>query len=116
MCFVIYVYGDNGADEKRERVTAVSVIAGYEEWCQELESKWVARCNGMPFHANECESDLGDYKNIPHQQNKAMYRDLTTLLAESKVSGVAIAMDLVAQQTIFPVVASGLLKGFSPMS
>jgi hypothetical protein len=99
---VIYVYGDDGADAKKERVTAVSVIAGYEDWWQDLETKWLAGCNGIPFHANECESDLGDYKGIAHEQNKAMYRDLTMLLAESKVSGVAIAMDLIAQQKIFP--------------
>jgi hypothetical protein len=102
MCFVIYAYGDDGADAKKERVTAVSVIAGYEDWWQDLESKWVARCGGIPFHANECESDLGDYKNIPHEQNKALYRDLTTLLAESRVGGIAIAIDLIAQHKVFP--------------
>jgi len=102
MCFLIYVYGDDGADARKERVAAVSVIAGYEEWWQDLEGKWVTRCKGIPFHANECESDLGDYKGIPHEQNKAMFRDLTTLLAESKVGGIAIAIDLIAQQKVFP--------------
>jgi hypothetical protein len=101
-CFVIYVYGDDGADAKKERVIAVSALAGYEDWWQDLESKWIARCNGIPFHANECESDLGDYNGLPHEQNKSVYRDLATLLAESKVGGIAIAIDLVAQQKVFP--------------
>lgn len=100
-CFVIYVYGDDGADAKKKRVVAVSAIAGYEDWWQDLESKWAARCNGISFHANECESDLGDYKRLPHEQNKSMYRDLSTLIAESKVGGIAIAIDLVAQQKVF---------------
>jgi len=99
---VIYVYGDDGADEKQERATAVSVIAGLEEWWIELDNKWLKRCGGIPFHANECESDRGDYEGIPHAQNKAMYRDLTRILAESKVGGIAIAIDLAAQRTIFP--------------
>lgn len=99
---MIYVYGDDSADAKKERVIAVSVIAGYEEWWKELEDKWVARTGGIPFHANECESDQGDYKNTDHKQNKALYRDCVTLLVESKVGGIGIAMDLTAQRRIFP--------------
>ena len=37
---MIHVYGDDGSDQKKERVLAVAVIAGYEEWWQELELKW----------------------------------------------------------------------------
>jgi len=99
---VIYVYGDDGGDEKKERVTAVAVIGGYGEWWKQLEDKWVLRCNGIPFHAKDCESDHGDYEGIPHEQNKAMYRDLNTLLANSRVGGLGIAIDLIAQQKIFP--------------
>jgi len=99
---VIYVYGDDSADEKKERVSAVSVIAGYEEWWQDLQDKWVVRTAGIPFHANACESDHGDYEGKPHRENKELYRDLATLLAESKVGGIGIAIDLVAQRKIFP--------------
>lgn len=99
---MIYVYGDDSADARKERVIAVSVIAGYEDWWKELEEKWVARTGGIPFHANECESDQGDYKNIDHKENKTLYRDCVTLLVESKVGGIAIAMDLTAQRKVFP--------------
>jgi len=99
---VVYAYGDDGSDEKKERVTAVAVIAGYDTWWEEVEPKWIARCNGIPFHAKDCESDQNDYKDTPHQENKAMYRDLVTLLAQSKLGGIGIAIDLVAQKTIFP--------------
>jgi len=99
---VIYVYGDDGGDEKKVRVRAVAVVAGYEDWWQDLEREWVARCNGIPFHATDCESNHGEYEGIPRDQNKETYRDLTTCLAQSKVGGIAIAIDLAAQRKVFP--------------
>jgi hypothetical protein len=99
---VIYAYGDDGADQKRERVLAVSILAGHEHWWQEFESQWVVRCGGTPFHATDCESDQGDYKSIPHAENKAIYRDLTGILAASKVGGIGIGIDLLAQRKILP--------------
>ena len=102
MCLVIYVYGDDGADAKRERVLAVAVLAGTEEGWQELEARWIPRCEGIPFHAKDCESDGGDYFCRPHGANKAMYRDLVGILVDAQISGVAIAIDLAAQLQIFP--------------
>jgi hypothetical protein len=99
---MIYAYGDDGSDEKHERVTAVSIIAGYEDWWQELEDQWTVRCGGIPFHATDCESDQKAYEGIPHEQNKAMYRDLTGILASSRLGGIGIGIDLVAQMKIFP--------------
>ncbi len=45
---MIYVYGDDGADANKQRVIAVSVIAGREEWWQSVEDQWVA---GGPHNA-----------------------------------------------------------------
>lgn len=98
---MIYVYGDDGADASRERVIAVSVIAGREEWWQSVENQWAVRCRGIPFHATDCESGHGDYENIPNEENKAMYRDLTGILAASLVGGIGIAIDLTAQKRSF---------------
>lgn len=99
---MIYVYGDDGADAKQERVVAVSALAGSEEDWQELEARWIPRCDRIPFHAKDCESDQGDYRGIPHENNKAMYRDLVGILANSKICGIAISIDLTAQFQIFP--------------
>jgi hypothetical protein len=99
---VIYVYGDDGSDEKKERVTAISVVAGLEEWWQDVEDQWKVRCGGIPFHATDCESNQGDYRSIPHDDNKAMYRDLTGILAASNLGGLGIAIDITAQRKIFP--------------
>jgi hypothetical protein len=99
---MIHVYGDDGADAKKERVVAVAVIAGTEEWWQNVEDQWIVRSGGIPFHATDCESNQGDYKNIPKEENKAMYRDLTGILASSLLGGIGIAIDLTAQKEIIP--------------
>ena len=102
VCLVIYAYGDDGSDQKRERASSVSIIAGREEWWEQIESDWVTRCGGIPFHATDCESDTNDYEGIPHEQNKAMYRDLTGILAASKLGGIGVAVDLAGQKRILP--------------
>ncbi len=81
---------------------AVAVLAGTEEDWQELEARWIPRCDSIPFHAKDCESDGGDYLCRPRDANKAMYRELVGVLADSPISGVAIAIDLSAQLSIFP--------------
>lgn len=99
---VIYAYGDDGADQKKERVIAVSLVAGYEEFWKDAESAWTIRCGGTPFHATDCESDTRDYRDIPHEGNKAMYRDLVGVLASSKLGGIGVAIDLAAKNKVFP--------------
>lgn len=105
MLLVIYAYGDDGSDARHERVTAVSIIAGYEEWWREVEDQWIIRCNGIPFHATDCESNppRGDYRDrLSHQEAKDMYRDLTGIIASSRLGGIGIGFDLVAQKKVFP--------------
>jgi hypothetical protein len=80
----------------------VSALAGTEEQWQELEARWIPRCEGIPFHAKDCESDQADYRSIAHDKNKAMYKDLVGILADSGITGVAIAIDLSAQFQVFP--------------
>lgn len=99
---MVYGYGDDGSDEKKERAIAVSTIIGYEDWWKQLEAEWRVRCGNVPFHATDCESDAGDYKNISHEQNKALYRDLVGILATNKVGGIGVAIDLTAKKKIFP--------------
>lgn len=99
---MIYAYGDDGSDQKQKRVIAVSTVIGHEDWWEQAEADWIVRCGGIPFHATDCESDAGDYRGIPHQQNKAMYRDLVGILAASPLGGLGVAIDLVAKNKVFP--------------
>jgi len=108
VCLVIYAYGDDGSDEKHERVAAVSIVAGYEDWWQQLDWDWVQRCGGRPFHATDCECDKGAFapefgrEDETHRENKELYRDLTAMLAASPIGGIGVAIDLKAQMQIFP--------------
>jgi hypothetical protein len=99
---MLLVYGDESMDETQERVCAVAGIIGTEEQWKALEWEWVKFNYGCPFHANACDSDHGNYATRAHWNNKALYRDLTILLANSGLCGVGKAIDLAAKQTIFP--------------
>lgn len=99
---MLFVNGDESMDETNQRVCAVAGLIGWDEQWTALEWKWVNRTNGIPFHANDCDSDQGDYGSRPHWENKALYRDLTILLADSGLAGYGQAIDLSARSAIFP--------------
>lgn len=99
---MLYVYGDESMDETQQRVCAVAGIIGTEAQWKAVEWKWTRRTNGAPFHANNCDSDKGDYATRPHWENKALYRDLTILLANSGLGGYGHAIDLIAKNSAFP--------------
>src|ERR1700688_2112186 len=98
---MILVYGDDSADEKRERVCAVAGVVGTWRAWRLLEREWLIRTNGIPFHANDCESDRGDYRNTPHSENKALYKDLAIMVAKSHLYGVGVVIDLMAGNSVF---------------
>jgi hypothetical protein len=99
---LLEVYGDESADETKQRVFAVGGVVGTEELWEQIETRWVARTGMIPFHANHCDSDRGDYACTTHSENKALYRDLTTMLAESGLGGWGFVLDLAAQLRVFP--------------
>lgn len=99
---MILVYGDDSADEKREGVCAVAGVVGTIRAWRSVERQWIAMTNGIPFHAHDCDSDHGDYEKFTHAENKQLYRDLTTLLAESDLWGYGLAIDLIASRRAFP--------------
>jgi hypothetical protein len=99
---MLYVYGDESADESKQRVFAVAGLIGSAEMWAHIEASWLIRTNGTPFHSNDCDSDQGDYAGHPHADNKALYRDLTQMLAASGLGGWAFAIDMAAQRRVFP--------------
>lgn len=99
---MLLVYGDESMDETQQRVCVVAGLIGTEEQWNALEWQWTQRTNGVPFHGNDCDSDQGDYASRPHWENKALYRDLTLLLANSGLAGYGQAVDLTAKNAVFP--------------
>jgi hypothetical protein len=99
---MLSVFGDESADGTKQRVFAVAGVIGSEDLWENLETKWVARTGGIPFHAKDCDSDRGHYSKTDHADNKALYQDLVIMLAESGLGGSGFAIDLVAQRRVFP--------------
>ena len=99
---MLSVFGDESADETKRRVFAVVGVIGAEETWEQLEANWIVRTGGIPFHAKDCDSDYGDYASTRHAENKALYRDLAIILAESGLGGWGFAIDLIAQERVFP--------------
>lgn len=93
--FVVYsAYGDDSADETRQRVFSVAALFGSEaEWAA-FNRKWTERTGGKIFHATDCDTSNGDFKDTPNDENKALYGDLSKLLGGSTLIGAAAAISL----------------------
>ena len=103
------LHGDESLDETQSRVCAVGGLVGTEESWAALEGQWKALHGSIPFHANDCDSDHGDYAPLlgedadaKHHANKELYKQSSILLAESGIGGFASAYDLAAQREAFP--------------
>ena len=89
---VLSVFGDESADETRERVFAISGLIGAEAEWRAAEESWLALTKGEVFHAADWE------RAARHDEYKA----LALALAASPIAGIAYAIDLVAFNTVYP--------------
>jgi hypothetical protein len=96
------MYGDESADETKTRVFAVAGVLGTEDEWQLAMREWLRRTRGLPFHAKECESNYGKDKQ-QHDNDLALYKDLTEILAASYLVGFAVALDLQNQAEFFQI-------------
>lgn len=106
---MILVYGDESLDETGSRVCSVVAVVGTEEQWKATEFQWCERNGAIPFHAKDCESNRGDYapqlgedEGSKNGENKALYRDLISILAQSGLAGFASTVDISAQKAAFP--------------
>jgi Protein of unknown function (DUF3800) len=99
---VITAFGDESADETRQRSFAVAAVGASDDEWKRLEGAWLERTGGIPFHATDCESDRGVYADRPHAENKALYIDLVGIIAQSKAWGWGAAYDLKSYREVFP--------------
>ena len=96
---MLSVFGDESSDEKQARVFAVAGVVGYEVDWQDTEREWRDRTGGEPFHASECERKEG---------GKELYKDLTQIIANSRLGARGMAIDLAALRDFFPGVPRDL--------
>src|SRR5688500_5276399 len=102
------MYGDESADEAKERVVAVAGVVGHEDEWQDGIRKWLRITRGLPFHATDLES-AHDKTAEPekHAADLKLYRDLTVSLRENHLVGFAVALDLQAHREVFPPAEDG---------
>jgi hypothetical protein len=86
------VFADESADETQSRVFAIAGVVGSEPDWRAAEDRWVERTGGEIFHAADCE----------HEGKLDLYRDLTQVLATSRLAARAVSLDLVALREYFP--------------
>ena len=109
---VARVYGDESADETRERVFAVAGVVATDEVWDTLAEAWVARLPSCladqrfggrkVFHAAECEASRKKFSRMSPTENKCLYKDLTQLVAHSGVKGFGVGLDVSAYRQFFP--------------
>jgi hypothetical protein len=98
----LFVYGDESHEGKQKRVFAVGGLLGSDEDWGPVEAAWIGRTGGRIFHAKDCDSDQGEYKCTDHSENKLLYRDLTLLIATSKLIGFGSALSIKDYRDAFP--------------
>ena len=89
---IFSVFGDESADETKQRVFAVSGVIGTEEEWAIAEEAWLRQTNGEIFHAADWE----------YAGRKDDYKALTQVLTSVPIAGVVYALDLVAFNAVFP--------------
>lgn len=102
MLITAHSYGDDSSDETRQRVFTVAAVVASEPAWKDLEGAWVYRNCGFPFHASDCDSNQGIYKNRPNSANKDLYADCIKLLAQSGAWGYGVSVDLAGHREFFP--------------
>jgi hypothetical protein len=102
------VYADESADETGSRVFTVAAVVGTDDEWAEAMRHWLRRTRGLPFHANKCEFQHAKTDPSKHEENLALYRDLTTILVESHLVGLAVSLDLQSRAQCMPEVPAGI--------
>lgn len=102
VAIVYCTYGDESRDQTKKLVYAVGGLFGHQEQWDNLELAWNERTGGRIFHASDCDSDQGEFRDSSHDENKKLYSDLTQLLARSNIVGHGIAINLPDYRQSFP--------------
>jgi hypothetical protein len=75
---------------------------GHQEDWDAIEGPWNDRLRGRIFHAADCEFGHKDFSDLKPGEGKQIFRDLTTLVAESKLFGIGTAINVAEYRQAFP--------------
>jgi hypothetical protein len=99
---VISIYGDESFDSGAQRVCAVAALQGPEEAWDRLRTLWRERLGGKVFHSADCESGYGDFRGMSPEVRGKLHIDLTSILANSGLTGWGLAIDVKGCKLAFP--------------
>lgn len=98
---VLTAFGDESSDARKERVFVVVSVVGDSAAWKKAEGAWRPLLKGRVFHAADCESGHGAFKDTPHDENLELYAALSRALSESGLFGYAHGIDLIAEAEVF---------------
>src|SRR5437773_11800989 len=93
-------YGDESADATKQKVFTLAGLFGNASDWDMFRETWRSRTGGKIFHAADCDSDGGDYKETSHKENKKLYADLTQIIANSNLIGHTATIDIIEYKNI----------------
>lgn len=99
---MLTVYADESSDGKQKRIFAIGGLIGTQEEWDSVECTWLDRTGGIQFHATDCEANRAAFKNNSPEENRALYKDLTKILAQSPLWGFGNAIDIQAYKATVP--------------
>lgn len=67
-----------------------------------IDGPWKDRLNGRIFHAADCEFGHGEFSNLKPGEGRQIFRDLTTLIVNSKLCGWGTAVNVAEYKQSFP--------------
>src|SRR5689334_8456690 len=99
---MLSVFGDESSDNKKEKVFVVAGLLGDDNQWAKLREVWVEHTKGRVFHAADCESGHGQFKDMLREDRLALHRKLARVLSDSGLIGYAWALDIASSQKEFP--------------
>jgi len=108
---MLSVFGDESHDPTKARVFVVAGLLGDHNQWRSFREQWNTRLSGLVFHAADCESGYGEFREMPENDRHRLHRDLTGMVARSGLIGYGHAIDLAGCRTAAPTV----LKEFPDM-
>jgi hypothetical protein len=95
-------YGDESRDGTGKRVYAVSGVFGHESDWKAIRGPWKKRLRGIVFHAADCQSGEGEFKNLSETERQGLYRDLVSIFIKSKLIAASGAIAISEYNDVFP--------------